>query len=192
MGKLTHVRSDKVFEAKTFQKKYDKNIRILILDPDETFLKFFKIHLTKFFSKVFVSKDSHNIKNLVFDKAIDLVIADKFYLNKRSNCLLQQLEQTRNIIPIILMKEHQRNHSDQNHNVDALLHKPFSIEELHDSIKLGLQKRGQIKELSQYVNDNEKHLQGLLSGKVKTEHVVEKKNLVEASNLLKAIQKKAA
>ena len=52
-----------------------KEPNILVVDDDSTLLKFFKIHLNKFFSKVIVV-DSPKAVDLVKEGGIDLVISD--------------------------------------------------------------------------------------------------------------------
>ena len=50
--------------------------KILIVDDDQTLLKFFKIHLNKFFSRVIVVKNAKEAVETLKSKQIDLVLSD--------------------------------------------------------------------------------------------------------------------
>ena len=49
---------------------------ILIVDDDNTLLKFFKIHLNKFFSKIIVAKNATEALEIIKSKDVDLIISD--------------------------------------------------------------------------------------------------------------------
>ena len=55
---------------------YNRSSYILVVDDDDTLLKFFKIHLNKFFSRVIVVKNAQEAIETLRDKEIDLVISD--------------------------------------------------------------------------------------------------------------------
>jgi DNA-binding response OmpR family regulator len=55
---------------------YDRTSFILVVEDDETLLKFFKIHLNKFFSKVIVVKNAKEALDTIKEKSIDLVVSD--------------------------------------------------------------------------------------------------------------------
>ena len=49
---------------------------VLVVDDDDTLLKFFKIHLNKFFSKVIVVRNAKEAVAALKEKEIDLVLSD--------------------------------------------------------------------------------------------------------------------
>ena len=55
---------------------YNRTSNILVVDDDDTLLKFFKIHLNKFFSKVIVVQNAKEAVETITEKDIDLVISD--------------------------------------------------------------------------------------------------------------------
>src|SRR5689334_22808504 len=58
------------------KRNYDRTSYILVVDDDNTLLKFFKIHLNKFFSRVIVVKNAKEAIDTLREKEIDLVISD--------------------------------------------------------------------------------------------------------------------
>ena len=60
-----------------------KEPHILVVDDDSTLLKFFKIHLNKYFSKVIVVDSPVKAIEIIKDQEIDLVISD--YKMPKSN-----------------------------------------------------------------------------------------------------------
>ena len=58
------------------KRNYDRTSYILVVDDDNTLLKFFKIHLNKFFSRVIVVKNAKEAIDTLREKEIDLVLSD--------------------------------------------------------------------------------------------------------------------
>ena len=167
------------------QPKYDRNSFILVVDDDNTLLKFFKIHLNKFFSKVIVVKNAKEAIESLREKSIDLVITDINMPRMDGFQLLKRVRKHDNAIPVLLISGALLNQDEEEliRDADGYLRKPFSVDQLHDFINGGLTKREKMKMLSEMVSDK-KHLRNLITGKVKLEKVIKKNNQDEAKSLL--------
>ncbi|NBQ53735.1 MAG: response regulator, partial [Proteobacteria bacterium] len=55
---------------------YDRTSYVLVVDDDDTLLKFFKIHLNKSFSRVIVVESAKDALLQIKEKEIDLVLTD--------------------------------------------------------------------------------------------------------------------
>ncbi|MCB9228053.1 MAG: response regulator [Deltaproteobacteria bacterium] len=165
--------------------KYDKNSFILVVDDDNTLLKFFKIHLNKFFSKVIVVKNAKEAIDTLWEKEIDLVITDINMPRMDGFQLQKRIRKYDGAIPILFISGALLN-SDQEEFVkesDGYLRKPFSIEQLHDFISNGLEKRSKMKALSELMSDK-KNLRDLLDGKISLEKSVKKSEHKNAEQIL--------
>ena len=170
------------------QPKYDRNSFILVVDDDNTLLKFFKIHLNKFFSKVIVVKNAKEAIESLREKTIDLVITDINMPRMDGFQLLKRVRKHDNAIPVLLISGALLNENEETLVLDAdgYLRKPFSVDQLHDFIDQGLAKREKLKELAEFLSDK-KHLRNLVSGKVRLEKVVKKAEIEKAQAILDEI-----
>jgi DNA-binding NtrC family response regulator len=135
---------------------YNRESYILVVDDDQTLLKFFKIHLNKFFSRVIVVKSVREALITMKEKQIDLVISD---IRMPKTTGLQLIKKVRNHEPTIpvflisgaLLTEDQIQEVDL--YADGFLKKPFSVDELHSFIERGLSFRGVYQEMDQLINN---------------------------------------
>ena len=146
---------------------YDKNTYILVVDVDETLLKFFKIHLNKFFSRIIVVKNAQDAIQALTDKEIDLVISDIRMPRFDGIQLMRKIRNHDPSIPVFLVSgalldEKQAKAIDT--KADGFLKKPFTIDELHGFISEGLRFREIYRELFTIVTDKKK-FQNLVRGK---------------------------
>jgi len=170
---------------------YDRESYIMVVDDDQTLLKFFKIHLNKFFSKVVVVKNANEASEVLKNKKIDLVLSD---IRMPRTDGLQLLKRIRNFdasIPVFLISgefvdEEMQEKVDS--LADGFLRKPFTIEEIQNFINLGLKKRKLLLELSGLVGDN-KVLLDLLRGKASTARLKESDLISKADDLLSDLKK---
>jgi len=170
---------------------YDRDSYIMVVDDDQTLLKFFKIHLNKFFSKVVVVKSANEASEVLKTKTIDLVLSD---IRMPRTDGLQLLKRIRNFdasIPVFLISGEFVDEEKQekiDNLADGFLRKPFTVDEIQDFINLGLKKRKMLLELSALVSDN-KTLLDLLRGKASTSRL-KKPDLIErADDLLLDLKK---
>jgi DNA-binding NtrC family response regulator len=143
------------------------------VDDDQTLLKFFKIHLNKFFSHVIVVKNVKDAVTALNEKQIDLVISD---IRMPRTTGLQLVRKVRNHDPSIpvflisgaLLTDEQVSEVDV--FADAFLKKPFSVDDLHAFIVKGLQYRGSYKQMEKII-DNRKFFSDFVKRKNKLEDI---------------------
>jgi DNA-binding NtrC family response regulator len=146
---------------------YDRTTYILVIDDDQTLLKFFKIHLNKFFSKIVVVKNAKEAIEALGEKEIDLVISDIRMPRMDGIQLMKKVRLHDPSIPVFLVSgalltPEQVTSIDE--KADGFLKKPFSIDDLHGYIANGLRVRDIYKELMELVGDQKK-FQNLVRGK---------------------------
>ena len=177
------------------EKDYDRESYILVVDDDDTLLKFFKIHLNKFFSKVVVVQSAKEAVATLKEKEIDFVISD-IKMSKTDG--LQLLKKVRNFDPSIpvflisgaLLDSNELANIDT--KADGFLRKPFTIEELHQLIDKGIKYREAYKELWAVVGEKRKFLE-LITGKRKPTQIrseQERNRVVEIFSSLEESLKK--
>ena len=145
-----------------------KEPHILVVDDDSTLLKFFKIHLNKYFSKVIVVDSPAKAVEIIKDQEIDLVISD--YKMPKSNGVQLAKKDKKNIdasIPVFmisgaLISEEENKKIDA--KIDNFFKNLFRLSNLHQYIDLGLKYRDSYSELLQIVGDNKKLLE-MIEGK---------------------------
>lgn len=146
---------------------YDKTTYILVVDDDETLLKFFKIHLNKFFSKIIVVKSAKEALDHLETHEIDLVLSDIRMPRLDGIQLMRKVRQYDPSIPVFLisgaMLDSKQAETVEN-KADGFLKKPFSIDGLHDFLSEGLRYREIYKDLYKIVPDHKK-FQNLVRGK---------------------------
>lgn len=168
------------------KRAYDRTSHIMIVDDDQTLLKFFKIHLNKFFSRVVVVKNAKEAIDTLKAKEIDLVLSDIRMPKVDGVQLLQKIRRYDASIPVYLisgalLSEEQA--KEINEFADGFLKKPFTIEQIQDFINSGMKRRELLKQLSQFVPDN-KNLLSLIKGKAKLEKVVVEEGKQQAEEIL--------
>lgn len=156
------------------KRTYDRTSYILVVDDDNTLLKFFKIHLNKFFSRVIVVKNAKEAIDTLREKEIDLVLSDIRMPRMDGLQLMKRVRKHDPAIPMLLisgalLSEEQSKGADE--DADGYLRKPFSVDDLHLFIEKGMQLREQYKKLSEMLPDK-KAIRDVLLGKVKLEKVI--------------------
>lgn len=151
---------------KNEKQKYDRTSYILIVDDDDTLLKFFKIHLNKFFSKVIVVRNAKDAFDTLKSNEIDLVITDVRMPRTDGLQLMKKIKNFDQTIPVLvisgaLLSEDQAQIIEE--DADDFLKKPFSVDDLHQFMTQGLKKRQGLIMLKQMVGDSKKIKEIILS-----------------------------
>lgn len=165
---------------------YDRESFIMVVDDDQTLLKFFKIHLNKFFSRVVVVKNAKEAVEALKEKQIDLVLSDIRMPRVDGVQLLKKVRNHDASIPVYLISGaliDDEKMAQINELADGFLKKPFSIEEIHAFIDSGLRKRETLVKLAEIVQDN-KLLLGLIKGKFKVTKLKDPEKEKAAAELL--------
>ena len=137
--------------------EYDRTSYILVVDDDNTLLKFFKIHLNKFFSKVLVVKNAKEALKVLKEKNIDLVLSDIRMPRVDGLQLLDRVQKHDASIPVLLISGALL--SDEQIKIaaekaDGYLRKPFSVDDLHEFLSRGMNLRQNFKRLSELLSDD--------------------------------------
>jgi two-component system NtrC family response regulator len=169
---------------------YDRTSYILVVDDDNTLLKFFKIHLNKFFSKVIVVKNAKEAIESLADKEIDLVISDIRMPRMDGLQLMKKIRKHDPAIPILLisgalLSEDQAEKID---DADGYLRKPFEVDALHQFISTGMEIREQYKRLLECIPDKQS-FRDVLRGRIKLEKAVNPEHLAAAKEIIDGIKK---
>lgn len=146
---------------------YDQESNILVVDDDNTLLKFFKIHLNRFFSRVIVVKNAHEAIESLKAEDIDLVISDIKMPRMDGIQFMKKVKNHDPSIPVFLVSGALLTDTQQNTidvKADGFLRKPFDMEDLHKFIDRGVQLRATYKELLDIIEDKKKFLE-LIQGK---------------------------
>ncbi len=177
---------------------YDRTSYILVVDDDQTLLKFFKIHLNKFFSRVIVVKNAKEAVEMLKEKEVDLVISDIRMPRTDGIQLMKKVRNVDSSIPVMLISGAMLTAEQENVTeevADGFLRKPFSVDELHGLIEVGMEKREKLKVLKGIIADNKK-LRDILRGKAKIKSLSVEPNLIHQAEQvfaeLKAELKKAS
>lgn len=173
-------------EASSPRRPYDRTSYILVVDDDDTLLKFFKIHLNKFFSKVIVVKNAKEAIETLKTKSIDLVITDFRMPGLDGTQLMKKIRKHDPSIPVLiisgaLLSEESSEKCEK--QADGFLRKPFTFDGLHSFIETGMLRREKLVKLSSYLTDK-KLIRDVLSGKTKLKSNTEPDHLEEAQELL--------
>jgi DNA-binding NtrC family response regulator len=137
------------------KRPYDRTSHILIVDDDDTLLKFFKIHLNKFFSKVLVVENAKEAMDAIKTKEIDMVLTDIRMPKVDGLQLMQKIQKSRPDLPILLISGEPMTDEQQQivDLADGFLSKPFSVDQLNAYINHGIDKRMILKDLSNCLKD---------------------------------------
>jgi DNA-binding NtrC family response regulator len=176
------------------KRNYDRTSYILVVDDDNTLLKFFKIHLNKFFSRVIVVKNAKEAIDTLREKEIDLVLSDIRMPRMDGLQLMKRVRKHDPAIPMLLISgallsdEQSKSAED---DADGYLRKPFSVDDLHAFIDNGMQLREKYKKLSELLPDK-KIIRDVLRGRVKLEkHIEDAAQLTQANEILNDLLPKA-
>lgn len=146
---------------------FDKDTDILLVDDDQTLLKFFKIHLNKFFSNIVVVKNAKEALDLLKNKKFDLVISDIKMPREDGIQLMRKVRRHDHTIPFYLISGAlltDKQSETVESKADAFLEKPFELDHLHDFIMRGILMRQIYLELATIVTDPRK-FSNLVRGK---------------------------
>lgn len=137
---------------------YDRTSHILIVDDDDTLLKFFKIHLNKFFSRVIVVENAKDAIDTIRDKEIDMLLTDIRMPKVDGLQLLQKVRKNHPDLPILLISGEPMSLEQQEaiQAADGFLAKPFSIDQLNEFIHRGIDLRQTYQELATLLKDSKK------------------------------------
>jgi two-component system, NtrC family, C4-dicarboxylate transport response regulator DctD len=140
------------------KRPYDRTSNVLIVDDDDTLLKFFKIHLNKFFSKVVVVENAKQALDTMKTKEIDVVLSDIRMPKIDGLQLMGKIRKEHPDIPILLvsgepMDDEQQSELDK---ADGFLPKPFTVDQLNDFIHFGADFRQTLKTLAACLKDPKK------------------------------------
>lgn len=168
------------------KRAYDRTSHILIVDDDETLLKFFKIHLNKFFSRVLVVKNGKEAIDTLKEKEIDLILTDIRMPRVDGLQLLNKVRKLDASIPVFLIsggliEDEQAAAIDE--LADGFLRKPFTIEEIQSFIEQGMNRREVLKNLAEVLDDN-KSLLSMINGKTSPEKIKDKSKRSKVSKLM--------
>ncbi|NRA68702.1 MAG: response regulator [Pseudobacteriovorax sp.] len=169
---------------------YNRTSYILVVDDDDTLLKFFKIHLNKFFSRVIVVKNAKEAIETLKEKEIDLVISDIKMPRMDGIQLMKKVKNHDPAIPVFLVSGALLNENQQeaiDTKADGYLKKPFGIDELHSFIDKGIKLRDSFKELMEIVEDPKK-FQELVRGKRQVKFIKDEEKRARAQEIVDTLK----
>lgn len=147
---------------------YDRTSFVLVVDDDESLLKFFKIHLNKFFSRVIVVENAKEAMANLKEKEIDLVLTDIRMPKVDGLELMKKIRRFDPTIPVLILSGAMLDEEQSRlclEEADGYLRKPFAFEDLHAFIDKGMKLREAFKEIAQTMRDP-KNFRALLQGKI--------------------------
>lgn len=171
-------------------KNYDTESFILIVDDDNTLLKFFKIHLNKFFSKVIVAESAKEAIKTLKERNIDLVISDIKMPKTDGLELIEKVKKYDPSIPTLLVSGallDEEQIEKITTEADGFLRKPFSVDQLHSFIESGMKLREAYAELSDFAR-SKKCLRDLIANRLSVENAIKKNKQKRASEILDEIK----
>lgn len=169
---------------------YNRSSYILVVDDDETLLKFFKIHLNKFFSRVLVVHSASDAMDTLKEKEIDLVISDIRMPRVDGLQLMKKIKNFDPTIPVFLISGALLDDVQKEtvgEKADGYIKKPFTIEELHEFVDRGMKIRDAYKELYTIVQDKKKFLE-LIQGKRQFRFIKDEEARIKAHKILEDLK----
>lgn len=168
--------------------KYDRESHLLIIDDDETLLKFFKIHLNRYFSRVTVVATPKDGIKIIKNKDVDIVLADIVMPKMNGFEFTEKAKKIDITIPVLLISGAELDDDEEEAltEADGYLSKPFDVDELHDFIMSGIKKRKALVDLADIAKDS-KLVRRILNQQVKIEDAVEASELSSARKLINQI-----
>jgi DNA-binding NtrC family response regulator len=171
---------------------YDRISNILVVDDDNTLLKFFKIHLNKFFSRVVVVKNAKEAIEAMRVREIDLVISDIRMPRMDGLQLMGRVRRHDVGIPVMLISGGLLTDTEiaaVEAEADGFLRKPFSVDELHAFLDKGMAMREKYVRLGESLQDKTQ-IRKLLLGRTKLENLIKPDVKIDAVKaLLRDIRK---
>lgn len=172
------------------KRAYDRESNVLIVDDDSTLLKFFKIHLNKFFSRVVVVENAKAALDTMKEREIDLVLTDVRMPKIDGLELMRKIRKQNPSIPILLISGEPM--SDEQADIvktaDGFLAKPFGIDELNDYICRGIDLRNSMKELISCLKNPKKIRDAMTANPANLVKFVDKSSIDTAKNAHSKIQ----
>lgn len=158
------------------RRAYDLESNILIVDDDSTLLKFFKIHLNKFFSRVVVVESGKAALESMKDRPTDLVLTDVRMPKIDGLELLAKIRKQHPDIPVLLISGEPMSEDQQKlvATADGFLTKPFSVDDLNQYIATGVDLRNALKQLVPHLKDVKKIRDAIKAGPKDLEKLVKK------------------
>ena len=143
---------------KDYLREYDRESHILIVDDDSSLLKFFKIHLNKFFSKIVVVDSGKEALLAIQDREINLVLTDIRMPKVNGLQLMKKIRKLHPEIPILLISGEPitEEMAETVGSSDGFLAKPFSVDDLNSYLNRGVDLHLAMKELATLLNDPSK------------------------------------
>ncbi len=171
---------------------YDRISNILVVDDDNTLLKFFKIHLNKFFSCVVVVKNAKEAIEAMRVREIDLVISDIRMPRMDGLQLMSRVRRHDVGIPVMLISGGLLTDAEiaaVEAEADGFLRKPFSVDDLHAFLDKGMAMRRNYVRLGEFLQDKTQ-IRKLLIGRAKLENLIKPDVKIDAVKaLLRDIRK---
>lgn len=137
-------------------KAYDRQSFVLVMDDDDSVLKFMKMHLNRFFSHVVVARTPADATTFLKQKEFDVIITDITPGKKNKLEFLKKVMIQWRKLPVVLLIEEQEADSAKIADfpylcVTGIVSKPMQLDPLHDAIRRALEVRVLLKELDQLV-----------------------------------------
>ena len=169
------------------KRPYDRTSNVLIVDDDDTLLKFFKIHLNKFFSRVVVVENAKQALENIKDKEIDIVLTDVRMPKVDGLQLMEKIRKAHPDIPILLISGEPMNEEQQKQleDADGFLAKPFSVDQLNSFIHQGADLRQFYKELTPCLKEPKKIREVLAASDTAFEKLIKKEEFSKAQTIIK-------
>lgn len=150
------------------RRPYDRDSFVLVVDDDESYLKFYKIHLNKFFSHVIVVEGAKEAMAQLKEKVIDLVLTDIRMPKVDGIELMAKIRRFDPSIPVMvvsgaLLDEQQVQVCRE--DADGYLRKPFNADEFREYIDKGMKLRESFKNMAAIMRDP-KNFRALLRGEI--------------------------
>jgi DNA-binding NtrC family response regulator len=179
------------------RRPYDRESNVLIVDDDSTLLKFFKIHLNKFFSRVVVVESAKAALAAMKERDMDLILTDIRMPKIDGLELMTKIRKQHPDIPVLLISGEPMSETQQAtvNSADGFLTKPFSVDELNDYMSRGIDLRNAMKELVPYLKDKKKIREAMKAKPADLEKLIKKGSTIPAKDAQKKIKtfvKKAA
>ena len=172
------------------RRPYDRESNVLIVDDDSTLLKFFKIHLNKFFSRVVVVESAKAALETLKERDIDLLLTDVRMPKIDGLELMAKVRKSYPGIPILLISGEPI--SDEQNDVvksaDGFLAKPFSVDDLNEYICAGIDLRNAMKELTVFLKDPKKIRDAMKASGSHFDKFIDKKSTSAARDVHVRIQ----
>lgn len=179
------------------RRPYDRESNVLIVDDDSTLLKFFKIHLNKFFSRVVVVESAKAALAAMKEREMDLILTDVRMPKIDGLELMTKIKKHHPDIPVLLISGEPMSEAQQEivTSADGFLAKPFTIDELNDYMCRGIDLRNAMKEMIPHLKDPKKIRDAIKAKPADLEKLIKKGSTIPAKDAQKKIRsftKKAA